>query len=389
MRVVLDAAAVRRCVDEAGIGFIFAPAFHPAMRHAAGGPARARHPHRVQRARPARQPGAGAPPGARRRRAPRRWRRWPGCCSSSATSTRWCSPAPAASTSSASTASRAATRSARPGSATSRSTRRRSGMPVAGHAALAGGDAATNARIIRGVLDGGLGLAARRGGAERGRRAGRRATSRPTSARASPAASRRSTPARPARRCARSCRCHRRPRDVRAVAAAAQRRLAGSTRCGRCRGRRRRARRALRRVSPCGPVPRIIATELSAGPLRELRANLAAWRLSERVEVRCGPGLAPLAPAEVDVAVIAGVGATTMLGHRRRRSRSRRALAGPAVHAARRPGAVLARRPRLAGAGHRRVGAARTVLHGSPRGGGGVSRGGDLLRLQEVDTRLH
>jgi anthranilate phosphoribosyltransferase len=35
VRVSLDAAGVRRCVEEAGIGFIFAPAFHPAMRHAA------------------------------------------------------------------------------------------------------------------------------------------------------------------------------------------------------------------------------------------------------------------------------------------------------------------------------------------------------------------
>jgi tRNA (adenine22-N1)-methyltransferase len=58
---------------------------------------------------------------------------------------------------------------------------------------------------------------------------------------------------------------------------------------------------------------RIIATELTAGPLRELRANLAAWGLTDRVEVRCGPGLAPLARAEVDAAVIAGVGAATML----------------------------------------------------------------------------
>jgi anthranilate phosphoribosyltransferase len=31
VRVDLDAAQVARCVDEAGIGFIFAPAFHPAM----------------------------------------------------------------------------------------------------------------------------------------------------------------------------------------------------------------------------------------------------------------------------------------------------------------------------------------------------------------------
>lgn len=32
--VALDAAGVRRCVSEASIGFIYAPAFHPAMRHA-------------------------------------------------------------------------------------------------------------------------------------------------------------------------------------------------------------------------------------------------------------------------------------------------------------------------------------------------------------------
>ena len=36
VQVSLDAAGVRRCVDEAQIGFIYAPLFHPAMRHAAG-----------------------------------------------------------------------------------------------------------------------------------------------------------------------------------------------------------------------------------------------------------------------------------------------------------------------------------------------------------------
>jgi len=35
VQITLDAAGVRRCVEEAGIGFIYAPAFHPAMRHAA------------------------------------------------------------------------------------------------------------------------------------------------------------------------------------------------------------------------------------------------------------------------------------------------------------------------------------------------------------------
>lgn len=33
--VALDAEGVRRCVEEASIGFIFAPAFHPSMRHVA------------------------------------------------------------------------------------------------------------------------------------------------------------------------------------------------------------------------------------------------------------------------------------------------------------------------------------------------------------------
>jgi anthranilate phosphoribosyltransferase len=36
--ITLDAGGVRRCIDVAGMGFCFAPTFHPAMRHA--GPAR-------------------------------------------------------------------------------------------------------------------------------------------------------------------------------------------------------------------------------------------------------------------------------------------------------------------------------------------------------------
>ena len=38
VRIDLDAAGVERCIAEAGIGFLFAPRFHPAMRHA--GPVR-------------------------------------------------------------------------------------------------------------------------------------------------------------------------------------------------------------------------------------------------------------------------------------------------------------------------------------------------------------
>ena len=57
----------------------------------------------------------------------------------------------------------------------------------------------------------------------------------------------------------------------------------------------------------------VIATELSPGPLGELSANLRAWGVSGEVEVRCGRGLAPLHRGEVDVAVIAGLGANTVL----------------------------------------------------------------------------
>jgi tRNA (adenine22-N1)-methyltransferase len=58
---------------------------------------------------------------------------------------------------------------------------------------------------------------------------------------------------------------------------------------------------------------RVVATEVGEGPLRELRGNLAAWSLADRVEVRRGDGLEPLRDGEVDVVVIAGLGAGTAL----------------------------------------------------------------------------
>jgi tRNA (adenine22-N1)-methyltransferase len=61
-------------------------------------------------------------------------------------------------------------------------------------------------------------------------------------------------------------------------------------------------------------IDRVIATEVGDGPLRELRGNLAAWRVNDRVEVRRGDGLEPLRDGEVEIAVIAGLGAVTALG---------------------------------------------------------------------------
>jgi tRNA (adenine22-N1)-methyltransferase len=57
----------------------------------------------------------------------------------------------------------------------------------------------------------------------------------------------------------------------------------------------------------------VVAVEVRPGPYDELRANLDAWRLTTRVEVRHGDGLSVLRRGEVDTAVIAGVGAHTAL----------------------------------------------------------------------------
>ena len=51
----LTPAGVARCVEQAGIGFCFAPLFHPALRHAAGTRGQLGHPDDLQRPRPADQ----------------------------------------------------------------------------------------------------------------------------------------------------------------------------------------------------------------------------------------------------------------------------------------------------------------------------------------------
>jgi tRNA (adenine22-N1)-methyltransferase len=57
----------------------------------------------------------------------------------------------------------------------------------------------------------------------------------------------------------------------------------------------------------------VIATELGPGPLTELRGNLESWGLAGAVEVREGRGLEPLRDGEVAAAVIAGMGAHTIV----------------------------------------------------------------------------
>ena len=57
VKIDLTPEAIARCIREAGIGFMFAPAHHPAMKNVARDPRRARHAHDLQSARPAVQPG--------------------------------------------------------------------------------------------------------------------------------------------------------------------------------------------------------------------------------------------------------------------------------------------------------------------------------------------
>ena len=79
--VVIDLgpAGVLRCIEEAGIGFCFAPRYHPAMRHAIPIRRELGVPTAFNFLGSARQPGPGSPAG-RRASATRPWRpRWPGC----------------------------------------------------------------------------------------------------------------------------------------------------------------------------------------------------------------------------------------------------------------------------------------------------------------------
>ena len=64
--IELTPEGVARCIRDAGIGFMFAPAHHPAMKNVGPDPRRARHPHDLQSARAAVQSGRRAPPDGRR-----------------------------------------------------------------------------------------------------------------------------------------------------------------------------------------------------------------------------------------------------------------------------------------------------------------------------------
>ena len=74
IRIDHDAASAGEALREIGFAFLFAPDFHPAMKHAGPDPSRDRRPNGIQPARAADQPGRRAAP-APRASATRRWPR--------------------------------------------------------------------------------------------------------------------------------------------------------------------------------------------------------------------------------------------------------------------------------------------------------------------------
>ena len=154
VKIDLTPEQVGRCVAEAGIGFMFAPAHHPAMKNVGPTRGRTRHPHDLQPARPAVQSGRrqaadgrrvlaamGAAPGAGAEKP--RLRIASGWCTARTGSTK--SPSPA--------------RASSPRSRTARSrsfevTPEEAGLAALQGDALKGGDADANAIALQSVLDG-------------------------------------------------------------------------------------------------------------------------------------------------------------------------------------------------------------------------------------------
>ncbi|MBQ9377059.1 MAG: SAM-dependent methyltransferase [Schwartzia sp.] len=58
---------------------------------------------------------------------------------------------------------------------------------------------------------------------------------------------------------------------------------------------------------------RVIATDKNEGPCAAARRTLLAAGLAERIPVRCGDGLSAIAPGEVEVVCVAGMGGTLIV----------------------------------------------------------------------------
>lgn len=62
-----------------------------------------------------------------------------------------------------------------------------------------------------------------------------------------------------------------------------------------------------------GVITKAVAGDIVAGPCAAARSTVAMYGLGNKIEVRMGNGLAIVEPGEVDVIIIAGMGAGTMI----------------------------------------------------------------------------
>lgn len=60
--------------------------------------------------------------------------------------------------------------------------------------------------------------------------------------------------------------------------------------------------------------PKVIATDVARGPYEKALENIKIAGVEGAVELRCGSGLEPLSPGEVQTAVMAGMGGETIAG---------------------------------------------------------------------------
>lgn len=61
-------------------------------------------------------------------------------------------------------------------------------------------------------------------------------------------------------------------------------------------------------LAESGHIGKIIATDITDGPISKARANIKAHNLKGRIELRQGDGLSPILPGEADAVIIAGMG---------------------------------------------------------------------------------
>lgn len=57
-----------------------------------------------------------------------------------------------------------------------------------------------------------------------------------------------------------------------------------------------------------GISDRVIASDVRTGPCAIARDNIARWKMTDRIDLRLGNGLATISPGEVDSIIIAGMG---------------------------------------------------------------------------------